>query len=93
MTIFDILNGKFQRSVLEQLENIKERLDTMATEAELDAKLLELKNEIAAAAQRVLDKIAELIAGNPDLTDELADIQTDIEQIRAIAPVEPPPVP
>ncbi len=68
------------------------KIITMANEQEaaLDAKLAELKTEIAAAAQRVIDKIAAIIADHPDLTDELTDVTDDIQQIKAIAPSDPP---
>lgn len=75
------------------LHNLHTRIKTMPTEAEFDAKLVELKQAIADAAQRVIDKIAELIRNNPDLTDELADVQDDIEKLKLIAPVEVPPAP
>lgn len=64
----------------------------MPTEADLDAKLAELKQAIAGTAQRVLDKLEKLSANNPDLTDEIADVTSDIESLRNIAPADTPPV-
>lgn len=75
------------------LHNIHKRIKTMPTEAEFDAKLVELKQAIADAAQRVIDKINAIIAANPDLTDELADVTDDIEKLKLIAPVDVPPAP
>lgn len=65
----------------------------MANEQEvaLDAKNTELKTAIAAASDRVIAKLDALKANSPDLTDEIADIQSDIEAINAIGAEPPPP--
>lgn len=65
----------------------------MANEQEtaLDAKNAELKQAIGAAADRVIAKLDALAKNNPDLTDEIADIQSDIEAINAIGADSPPP--
>ncbi len=62
-------------------------------EAALDAKTAELKTAITAAGERVIAKLDELKANNPDLTDEIADITSDIEALNAIAAPEPTPTP
>lgn len=61
------------------------------SEQEFDVAMVELKQAIADAAQRVIDKVNAIIAAQPDLTDELTDVRNDIQALAQIAPPEAPP--
>ena len=61
----------------------------MATEVELDAAIADLKLAINDKVTTLEAQIAELVKNNPDLTDEIADIQATAASLRQ--PVTPTP--
>lgn len=78
---------------IHQNNKLESTLHHMPTKEEFDAALADLNTAITQATQRVIDKINDLISKNPDLTDELASIRSDITAINQIAPPTVPPAP
>lgn len=60
-------------------------------EQALDTGIQTLKDAIATANQRVIDKIKEVSANNPDLTDELAEVTALTESVNDILKADAPP--
>lgn len=74
------------------INKYRQEIKTMGTqqEATLDQGIQTLKDAIAAANQRVIDKLNELAANNPDLTDEIQSVTEAVEAANAILREETP---
>jgi len=76
---------------------VMERRINMATQADLDAALNNLMSAIQAKATQVANDLAALnakiqaIPNAPDLSAEVAQVQSGIDAINAIDPANPPP--
>jgi predicted nucleic acid-binding Zn-ribbon protein len=76
--------------VLRELNQLTEEMKRMATEeSQLDDSISALKQTVADVGARVDAKLAALKNLNPNLADEIADIQSVTAQLAAIGAADP----
>jgi hypothetical protein len=82
--------------VIEKLNSIERKLEKMATKADLDQAIIDLKAAIAQETSEVLAKITDLeakIAAGQDVTQEVSDLREAIGSIQNIVTPDQPPTP